>query len=481
MHAGIDRLSARGVGAIVTPGFHTDFQAPMSNARNATALASRARVVIVGGGFAGIAAARTLRRAPVEITVVDRTNHHLFQPLLYQVASAVLPPSDITRPIRRVLRGQANARVLMGEVTAIDTAARVVRVNGGGIELPYDYLIVAAGLRHNYFGHPEWEALAPGLKTVADAEEVRRRFLTAFEEAEKSTDPAVHDEYLTIVIIGGGPTGVELAGILPATARAAMRDDFRNVRVDDTRVILLEGGPRILADFPESLSASAAKDLGELGVQVRTGAWVSRIEPGCVWVGDERIAARTVFWAAGTQGAAIVRTMPAPLTADGRVRVAPDLSVPGHPDVFVVGDLAAVRHPKREGWVPAVAPAANQEGRHAARTIARELAAKPRRPFTYFDKGMLATIGRHRAVGAFGKVRFKGYVAWWAWLLIHILYLAGFRNRASVLVEWMYAYFTFERGSRLISVPSAATRPSPSPRPIATPAPAAPEPAEATV
>ena len=458
----------------------------MSNAISAAAPPSRARVVIVGGGFAGIAAARTLRRAPVEITVVDRTNHHLFQPLLYQVASAVLPPSDITRPIRRVLRGQSNARVLMGEVTAIDAATRMVRVNGGGIELPYDYLIVAAGLRHNYFGHPEWEPLAPGLKSVADAEEIRRRFLTAFEDAEKTTDRAAHDEYLTIVIIGGGPTGVELAGIRPATARAAMRDDFRNVRVDDTRVILLEGGPRILTDFPESLSAAAAKDLGELGVHVRTGAWVSRIEPGCVWVGDERIPARTVFWAAGTQGAAIVRTMPAPLTADGRVRVAADLSVPGHPELFVVGDLAAVSHPKREGWVPAVAPAANQEGRHAARMIVRELAGKPRVPFRYFDKGMLATIGRHRAVGAFGKVRFKGYAAWWAWLLIHILYLAGFRNRASVLVEWMYAYFTFERGSRLISVPSGAAQPAGSSRSFGTPTtapapPAAQQPVKALV
>lgn len=445
----------------------------MPNPRDAATRPGRPRVVIVGGGFAGMAAARTLRRAPVDITVVDRTNHHLFQPLLYQVASAVLPPSDITRPIRRVLRGQANAHVIMGEVTAIDTAARVVRVNGGGIELPYDYLIVAAGLRHNYFGHPEWESLAPGLKSVADAEEIRRRFLTAFEEAEKTADRSVHDEYLTIVIIGGGPTGVELAGILPATARAAMRDDFRNVRVDDTRVILLEGGPRILADFPPSLSAAAARDLEQLGVEVRTGEWVSDIEPGAVWVGDERIPARTVFWAAGTQGAAIVRTMPAPLTPDGRVKVAPDLTLPGHPEVFVVGDLAAVRHPKHEGFVPAVAPAANQEGRHAARMILRSIGGKARVPFRYFDKGMLATIGRHRAVGAFGKVRFKGYVAWWAWLLIHILYLAGFRNRLSVLVEWMYAYFTFERGSRLISVPPSPPHASVAPRSLGAAEPAA--------
>ena len=427
---------------------------------------ARPRVVIVGGGFGGVAAARSLRRADVDVIVVDRNNHHLFQPLLYQVASAVLPPSDITRPIRRVLRGQDNVRVIMGEVHALDLTRRCVLVNGDRLELPYDFLVLAAGLRVHYFGHDDWAVLAPGLKSVANAEEIRRRFLTAFEEAEKTEDRAKHDEFLTFVIVGGGPTGVELAGLLLPTARAAMKDDFRNVRVEDARVILLEGGPRLLPDFPESLSAAAARDLGKLGVQVRTGARVTRITSDAVYVGAERIPTRSVFWAAGMRGEHIADAL-SPRTADGRVVVEPDLSLPGHPEVFIVGDLAAVPHPSRPGYVPAVAPAANQEGRCAGDNIVHTLEGTPRRPFRYFDKGMLATIGRHKAVGAFRGITFRGYVAWWAWLLIHILYLAGFRNRLSVLLEWMYAYFTFERGSRLISgtpetepVPTSASTPS---------------------
>jgi NADH:ubiquinone reductase (H+-translocating) len=419
---------------------------------------SRARVVIVGGGFGGIAAARALRRAPVDITLIDRNNHHLFQPLLYQVASAVLPPSDITRPIRRVLRGQRNVRVIMGEVHRVDSLRRVVVANGDARELPYDYLIVAAGLRVSYFGHGDWARLAPGLKSVADAEEIRRRFLTAFEEAEKADDRNAHDEYLTFVVVGGGATGLELAGLLLPTARAAMRDDFRNVRVEDARVILLEGGPRILADFPESLSDAATRDVAKLGVQVRTNARVTRITPTAVWVGDERIATRTVFWAAGMRGESVAEMLPVARTRDGRVLVEPDLSIATHPEVFVIGDLAAVGHPTREGFVPGVAPAANQEGRFAAKNIIRSLRGEPRLTFRYFDKGMLATIGRHKAVGAFRGITFRGYVAWWGWLLIHILYLAGFRNRLSVMLEWMYAYFTFERGSRLISGPRRAMR-----------------------
>lgn len=442
-----------------------------------TSIAPRPRVVIIGGGFGGIAAATALRNAPVDIVLVDRTNHHLFQPLLYQVASAVLPSSDITRPIRRMLRGQQNARVLMAEAESVDTERRVVIVNGGfHDEIPYDYLIVSAGLQHNYFGHDaDWAPLAPGLKSVADAEEVRRRFLTAFEEAEKNEDTSRHAEYLTFVVIGGGPTGVELSGILPSTARAAMRDDFRNVKVEETHVILLEGGPRILPDFPEKLSRAAAADLAELGVTVRTNTKVTKIEPGAVWIGDERIAARSVFWAAGTKGAGIGGTLGAPLTRSGQVLVEPDLSIPGHPEVFVIGDLAAVKRHDVDQWVPAVAPGANQEGRHAARMILRDLAKGPRFPFRYFDKGMLATIGRHRGVMAFRGLTMSGYLAWWAWLLIHILYLAGFRNRMSVMFEWMYAYFTFERGSRLISVPPHAP-----PAPAAT-GPAAPSAAEATL
>ena len=417
---------------------------------------ARPRVLIIGGGFGGVSAARALRRAPVDITLIDRNNHHLFQPLLYQVASAVLPPSDITRPIRRVLRGQNNVRVIMAEVHGVDVARRVVVVNGDERQVPYDYLIVAAGLRISYFGHDDWQQLAPGLKSVADAEEIRRRFLTAFEEAEKTDDKTAHDEYLTFVIVGGGATGLELAGLLLPTARAAMKDDFRNVRVEDARVILLEGGPRILPDFPEKLSIAAARDVAKLGVHVRTNAKVTRITPTAVWVGSERIPTRTVFWAAGMRGESVSASLPVKLTADGRVVVEPDLSISGHPEVFVVGDLAAVRHPTRQGYVPGVAPAANQEGRFAAKNIIRSLRGEPRLAFRYFDKGMLATIGRHKAVGAFRGITFRGYIAWWGWLLIHILYLAGFRNRLRVLLEWMYAYFTFERGSRLISAPRRA-------------------------
>jgi NADH:ubiquinone reductase (H+-translocating) len=417
---------------------------------------SRPKVVIVGGGFGGVSAARALRKADVDITLVDRNNHHLFQPLLYQVASAVLPPSDITRPIRRVLRGQRNVCVLMGEVTGVDVDSRVVHLNGSSQhrELAYDFLIVAAGIRNNYFGHDEWRSRAPGLKTVVDAEEIRRRFLTAFEEAEKSGPDINHDEYLTFVVIGGGSTGVELAGILPSTARAAMRDDFRNVEVEEAKVVLLEGGPRILAGFPESLSRAAAKYLRELGVTVRTGTRVTSIDEGGVWVGTEYIPARTVLWAAGVEGEPIARQLDCAVNDMGQAIVSSDLSVPGHPEVFVVGDLAAVPLGNKPGNVPAVAPAANQEGRHAAHMILASLGGKPRKPFRYLDKGMLATIGRHRAVGSFRGLNFRGYLAWWAWLIIHIIYLAGFRNRLSVLVEWMYAYFTFERGSRLISSPA---------------------------
>ena len=418
---------------------------------------SLARVVIIGGGFGGVAAARALRHAPVDITLIDRNNHHLFQPLLYQVASAVLPPSDITRPIRRVLRGQDNVRVIMGEVHRVDAARRVVAVNGDHHEFPYDYLVVAAGLRVHYFGHDDWAPLAPGLKSIADAEEIRRRFLTAFEEAEKTDDRDAHDEYLRFVIVGGGATGLELAGLLLPTARAAMKDDFRNVRVEDAKVILLEGGPRVLPDFPESLSKAATRDISRLGVHVRTNARVTRITTDAVWVGEERIPTRTVFWAAGMRGESIADSLQVPHTSDGRVIVENDLSIEAHPEIFVVGDLAAVRHRERDGYIPAVAPAANQEGRHAGVNILRTLRGQPRLPFRYFDKGMLATIGRHKAVGAFRGITFRGYIAWWGWLLIHILYLAGFRNRMSVLFEWMYAYFTFERGSRLISAPRHAS------------------------
>jgi NADH:quinone reductase (non-electrogenic) len=417
----------------------------------ASSSTGRPRVIIVGGGFGGLSAARALRDAPVDVTVIDRTNHHLFQPLLYQVATATLAPSDITAPIRYLLRRQRNTTVLMAEVRSLDVDRRVVTLDDGR-EMAYDYLILASGSRHSYFGHSEWEPSAPGLKSIQDAREIRRRFLLALEEAEKSDDPARRDALLTFVVIGGGPTGVELAGILPTIVRGPMREEFRRIDTRKARVILLEGGPRVLPSFPESLSAHALEDLRDLGVDVRTDTLVTRVEPGAVWIGDERIATATVLWAAGNSASALGQSLGVPLDRAGRVLVEPDLSIAGHPEVFVVGDLAA--YPWEGGdapWVPGVAPAANQEGAAAARNLRRTLAGEARRPFRYRNKGNLATIGRHRAVADFGRVRISGFLAWWLWLFVHILYLAGFRNRLSVLIEWGYAYFTFQRGSRLIA------------------------------
>jgi NADH:ubiquinone reductase (H+-translocating) len=424
----------------------------------------RPRVVILGGGFGGLTAAKTLRKAAVDVTVLDRTNHHLFQPLLYQVATAVLPPSDIMSPIRFLLRKQKNTVVLLAEAHAVDVERRVVLVDDDRREIPYDFLIIATGTRHSYFGHEAWEAIAPGLKSLEDAREIRRRFLLALEEAEKTDDPAERDAYLTYVVVGGGPTGVELAGILPDITRRGMRSDFRRIDTTRVRVILLEGGPRVLPAFPESLSRVARRSLEELGVEVRTEAMVTRIEPDAVYVGAERIPTRTVFWAAGNAASPIARSLGVPLDRAGRVLVERDLSIPGHPEVFIVGDLAAF--PQDGSLVPGVAPAANQEGREAARNIIRTLRGERRVEFRYRNKGNLATIGRHKAVADFGRFRVSGYLAWWLWLFVHILYLAGFRNRLSVLVEWGYAYFTYRRGSRLITedecrrgTPAAATSP----------------------
>ena len=409
----------------------------------------RPHVVILGGGFGGIHAARALRTAPVDVTVVDRANHHVFQPLLYQVALAQLAPSDIGAPIRWMLRKQWNATVLLGEATTIEPDTRTVVLDDGAATLEYDYLVVATGARHSYFGHPEWSAIAPGLKSLLDAEEIRRRFLLAFEEAERRADEASCGEYMTFVIVGGGPTGVELAGMIPDVAKLGMRRDFRRIDTRDTRVILLEGGPRILPTYPESLSESGRRALEELGVEVHTGALVTRVEDDAVYVGDERIPTRTVFWAAGNEASPLGGSLDAPLDRAGRVQVNPDLSVPAHPDVFVVGDLALLAR-ENGAPVPAVAPAAMQMGAHAARNIVRDLKREPRRPYRYRDKGNLATIGRYRAIADFGRFRLTGYVAWWFWLFVHIMYLVGFRNRLSVLMQWGYAYFTHQRGVRLI-------------------------------
>ncbi|HEY2852193.1 MAG TPA: NAD(P)/FAD-dependent oxidoreductase [Gemmatimonadaceae bacterium] len=409
------------------------------------------RVLIIGAGFGGLYAAREFRDTLTSVTVVDRSNHHTFQPLLYQVATATLAPTDIAAPIRWLLRKQRNTEVLMAEVERVDPDRRIA-VLDDGTELPYDYLILAAGARHSYFGHPEWEAVAPGLKDIEDALEIRGRFLTAFEEAERATNEADRAASLTFVIIGGGPTGVELAGMLPTIARHTLRTDFRRIDTASARVILLEGGPRILPTFPEDLAAHAERDLQELGVEVRTRTLVTSVEPNAVCIGDERIVARTVLWAAGNAASPLGRLLgpKVPVDRSGRVIVNPDLSVPDHPEIFVVGDLAVMTTNGKS--VPGVAQGAIQSGRTAARNILRTTRGEGRADFRYRNKGELATIGRYKAIANFGHgVHVAGYPAWWFWLFLHILYLAGFRNRLSVLIEWGYAFFTYGLGARLIT------------------------------
>jgi NADH dehydrogenase len=421
-------------------------------------MTERPRVVIIGAGFAGLYAARALGSAPVDVTVVDRTNHHVFQPLLYQEATAMLAPTDICAPIRWLLRKQRNTQVLLAEVERIDLDGRVVRC-ADGTELPYDFLIIGAGARHSYFGHPEWEALAPGLKSVEDAIELRRRWLLAFERAERTESEEERRAQLTFVIVGGGPTGVELAGMLPTIAQKALPRDFRHIDTRTARIILIEGGPRLLPAMPDDLSERARQDLIELGVDVRTNLLVTNVGDGFVEAGAERIDARTVFWAAGNAAAPLGSFLGVPLDRAGRVAVSDDLSIAGHPEVFVAGDLALLHSRGRP--VPAVAPAAMQSGRAAARNVLHTIRREGREPFRYFNKGDLATIGRYRAVGVLAGRHLSGFIAWWTWLLVHIMYLAGFRNRLSVLVEWGYSFFTYERGARLITAPT----PTPQSRP----------------
>ena len=408
----------------------------------------RKRVVIVGGGFAGLYAARELRHANAQVTVVDRRNHHLFQPLLYQVATAALDPSQIAVPISRILRHQKNAEVVLADVTAIDVAHKRVVLVDGAIE--YDHLILATGATHSYFGHDAWAPFSPGLKTVEDALHVRRRMLLAFEAAEREPDRARRDAWLTFVIVGGGPTGVELAGAMAEISGHLLAKDFRHLGRDHARVLLVEAGPRVLATFPEQLSARSQRDLEQLGVEVRTNARVSDIDDQGATVAGEPIHARTVIWAAGVAASPLARSLGAPLDRAGRVEVKPDLSIPNAPEVFVAGDLAAVKD-KHGQPVPGVAPAAMQEGRAAAKNVRRQLEGKPTEAFAYFDKGSLATIGRARAVADIHGFKLGGFLAWLTWLLIHITYLIGFRNRLFVLASWSWTYLTYDRGSRLIT------------------------------
>ena len=404
-------------------------------------------VVVIGGGFAGLWATRALARAPVRITLVDRGNHHLFQPLLYQVATAGLSAPDIAAPLRHILQWQRNATVLMETVAGIDSGAREVRLERGDT-LRYDFLLLASGATHAYFGHDEWAAHAPGLKTLDDALHIRRRILSAFERAEAESDPVAKRALLTFAIVGGGPTGVELAGTLAEIARHTLKREFRNIEPRDARVLLLEAGPRVLATFPESLSEKARRQLQGLGVEVRTGTPVNAIDADGVLLGDERIAARTVLWAAGVAASPLARALDVPLDRAGRVPVQPDLSVPGRPDVFVAGDLASVQQDGRP--VPGVAPAAKQMGRHVAAAIRARIDGKPAAPFRYRDYGNLATIGRMAAVVHLGKLKLSGALAWWFWLIAHIFFLIGFRNRLVVMLNWTWAYWSYQRAARII-------------------------------
>jgi NADH dehydrogenase len=409
---------------------------------------STPRVVVVGAGFGGLNAVKGLRHERVQITIVDRKNHHTFQPLLYQVATAGLFSGEIGAPIRSIFRGDTNVVSLLEEVQDFDLERRLVKTSEQ--DLPYDYLIVGAGATHAYFGHDEWEPLAPGLKTIEDALEIRRRVLLAFELAERQAVAGEATGPLNFVVVGGGPTGVELAGTLAEITNHVLAHEFRSIDPSMARILLLEGGPRVLPAYAEDLSASAEEQLRHLGVEVRTNTMVTQVEPGAVRFGDTRIVAAVILWAAGVAASPLGKKLGVPCDRAGRVQVQPDLSIPGHPEVFVIGDLAALKDENGKP-LPGVAPVAMQEGTFAAKCIRRDLAGKPRENFKYWDKGSLATIGRAAAVAQFGKIHISGFVAWLSWLFIHIFFLIGFRNRLLVFIQWAWSYVTYERGSRLIT------------------------------
>ena len=426
------------------------------------------QVVVVGAGFAGFNAARGFAaEQSLQVTVIDRRNYHLFQPLLYQVATAGLSPADIATPIRSLLSRQANARVLRGEVHDVDLGARLVRTDAG--DFHYDRLVLACGSRHSYFGHEDWEPFAPGLKTIEQATEIRRRVLNAFEEAEKETDPRRQRALLTFAIVGGGPTGVELAGAIGEMSRFTLARDFRHIDPKLARIVLIEAAPRILPALAPDLASRAVRDLESLGVQVWTHSAVTKVDAGGVEIGGERIEARTVLWAAGVRAEELSAHLGVQLVKGGRVPVGGDLSLPGHSEVFVTGDQAAARDERGEE-LPALAPVALQQGRFVACQILRDLRGEPRETFHYVDRGVLATIGRSRAVGQIRNVHVRGLLAWLVWLFVHIYYLVGFRNRVLVVIQWAWSYFRFRRGARLIvdkewrfyaAEPSAAARRSP--------------------
>jgi NADH dehydrogenase len=409
---------------------------------------ARPRVAIVGAGFGGLTAAKTLAGYPVQILLVDRQNFHTFQPLLYQVATAGLSPGEIAAPIRWILRNHRNVEVLMSEVKGFDLARRILKLEEE--EVTYDYLIVAAGASHAYFGHDEWEPFAPGLKTIEDALEIRRRILLAFELAERQAESEKEQVQLNFVVVGGGPTGVELAGTLAEISRQVLANEFHSIDPKRTGIFLLEGGPRILPAYPEDLSRSAEEQLQHLGVQVRTSALVTRVEPGAVQIGETQLPASVILWAAGVAASPLGKQLGAPVDRAGRVLVNPDLTIPGHAEVFVIGDLAALKD-EHGNWLPGLSPVAIQEGKATAQNIARDLRGEPRKNFHYWNKGTLATIGRAAAVADFGKIHVSGFLAWLSWLFVHIFFLIGFRNRVIVMIQWAWSYLTYERGARLIT------------------------------
>lgn len=410
--------------------------------------ARKPHVVIIGGGFGGLEAAKKLGNEPVQVTLIDRTNYHLFQPLLYEVATAALSPADIAAPIRGVLTKYSNMEVMLAEVQGINVAAKTVST--GDQQIAYDYLIVATGARHSYFGNDQWETLAPGLKSLEDAVEIRRRLLLAFEYAERITDEAARNAAMTFAIIGGGPTGVEMAGAIAEISRYTLAKDFHHIDPSHARVILIESNQRVLSAFPEKLSASAKKQLEDLGVEVRTGVRASNLTTDGLEVNGEFIPCRVKIWAAGNAASALGKMLGAPVDRAGRVMVNPDLTIPDHPEVQVIGDLAHFAHQKREP-LPGVSPVAMQQGRHAARNILWMLEGRKPQRFWYWDKGSMATIGRNKAVADLNIVQFSGRLAWLAWLFVHIIFLVGFRNRVAVLLQWAWAYFTFNKGARLIT------------------------------
>ncbi len=409
---------------------------------------NRPRIVIIGGGFGGLKAAEALARLPVDITLVDRKNHHTFQPLLYQVATAGLSPAEIAAPIREILARHENVEVLLGDVQGFDLARRIVKLRE--FDLAYDYLVVAAGASHAYFGHDEWEPFAPGLKTVEDALEMRRRVLLAFELAERQAAITGQRPSVNFVIVGGGPTGVELAGTLAEIAHKSLPEDFRHIDPKTTRIVLLEAGSSLLSAYPDDLRLSAKRQLEHLGVEVRLNSAVTDVSLSEIHIGNEVVHASVVLWAAGVAASPLGRALGGPVDRAGRVLVEADLSLPGHREVFVIGDLASLKHADG-AQLPGVAPVAMQQGRWVGRQIAADLAGNPRAPFHYVDKGSLATIGRAAAIAQFGKVHISGYLAWLSWLFVHIFFLIGFRNRIIVMIQWAWSYFTYDRAARLIT------------------------------